>query len=65
MNWLLKRDLPSIKENIREISVSLFDIIHKHATGQNCSGDNAELVLSVFKVIKNKNNKYFIYYELV
>lgn len=52
MNWLLKRDLPSVKGNIKEISVCLFDILHKHATGQNCTGENAELVLSVFKVVK-------------
>lgn len=50
MNWLLKRDLPSVKENIKLISESLFEIIHKYATGQNCTGDNAELVMSAFKV---------------
>lgn len=50
MNWLLKRDLPSVKENIKDISEILFEIIHKYATGQNCTGDNAELVMSAFKV---------------
>lgn len=50
MNWLLKRDLPSVKENIKSIAQSLFEIIHKYATGQNCTGDNAELVMSAFKV---------------
>lgn len=50
MTWLLKRDLPSVKENIKTISESLFEIIHKYATGQNCTGDYAELVMSAFKV---------------
>jgi U3 small nucleolar RNA-associated protein 20 len=50
MNWLLKRDLPSVKGNIKTISRSIFEIIHKYATGQNCTGDNAELVMSSFKV---------------
>lgn len=54
MNWLLKRDLPSVKENIKAISESIFEIIHKYATGQNFTGDNAELVMSAFKVMKNK-----------
>jgi len=56
MTWLLKRDLPSVKENIKTISESLFEIIHKYATGQNCTVDNAELVMSAFKV----SNFYFI-----
>ncbi|XP_001952794.2 small subunit processome component 20 homolog [Acyrthosiphon pisum] len=51
MTWLLKRDLPSVKENIKTISESLFEIIHKYATGQNCTGDNAELVMSAFKTL--------------
>lgn len=50
MNWLLKRDLPSVKGNIKNISKNIFEIIHKYATGQNCTGDNAELVMSSFKV---------------
>lgn len=50
MNWLLKRDLPSVKENIKDIARIIFEIIHKYATGQNCTGDNAELVMSSFKV---------------
>lgn len=55
MNWLLKRDLPSVKENIKPISESVFGIVHKYATGHNCTGDNAELVMSAFKVITFSN----------
>ncbi|XP_050435060.1 small subunit processome component 20 homolog [Adelges cooleyi] len=51
MNWLLKRNLPSIKENIDVISDRLFDIVHKYATGQNCGGDNSELVMAAFKTL--------------
>lgn len=65
MNWFLKRDLPSVKENIKAIADRLFEIIHKYATGQNCTGDNAELVMSAFKVVKKKIKHFIICYELV
>ncbi|XP_050524775.1 small subunit processome component 20 homolog [Daktulosphaira vitifoliae] len=51
LNCLLKQDLPSMKENIEVISDRLFEVLHKYATGKNCNGDNAELVMSAFKTL--------------
>lgn len=48
-----------MKNNIKVISASLFEIIHKYATGQNCTGDNADLVMSAFKV------NLYIYYLIM
>ncbi|KAJ9589485.1 hypothetical protein L9F63_017302 [Diploptera punctata] len=51
MSWILKMDLPSLKENIRNISISLFKLLHKYASAGLSKGDNFDLVVAAFKVV--------------
>ncbi|XP_003702176.2 small subunit processome component 20 homolog [Megachile rotundata] len=49
LNWLLKKDLSSIKDTISDICTSIFDILHKYAAEGLSKGDNFDLVMAGFK----------------
>nr|XP_034172664.1 small subunit processome component 20 homolog [Osmia lignaria] len=49
LNWLLKKDLPSIHERISDICISIFNILHKYAAEGLSKGDNFDLVMAGFK----------------
>lgn len=46
----MKYDLPSMKEEIKEITESIFKILHKYASAGLSKGDNFDLVVAAFKV---------------
>lgn len=49
--WTLKYNLPSLKENISEISAAIFEILHKYAAANLSKGENFDLVLAAFKAV--------------
>lgn len=50
MEWMLKYELPSLKSDIKDITKSLFAILHKYASAGLKKGDNFDLVMASFKV---------------
>ncbi|XP_031356227.1 small subunit processome component 20 homolog [Photinus pyralis] len=44
-------DLPSVRENIAEITEIIFEILHKYASAGLGKGDNFDLVLAAFKAM--------------
>lgn len=48
--WVMKYDLPSMRDNISEITKDIFSILHKLASAGLSKGDNFELVMAAFKV---------------
>lgn len=48
----MKYNLPSVKENVEEISEAIFDILHKYAAATLSKGENYDLVVAAFKVRK-------------
>lgn len=51
LSWVLKYELPSLKDNIKDITKAIFDILHKYAAAGLSKGDNFDLVVAAFKVI--------------
>lgn len=49
--WILKFELPSLKNSIKEITKNVFAILHKYAAAGLCKGDNFDLVMAAFKVV--------------
>ncbi|XP_075229923.1 small subunit processome component 20 homolog [Lycorma delicatula] len=49
--WILKKDLPSVKDHIKKITQSLFSILHKYAAAGLSKGDNFDLVMAAFKAV--------------
>lgn len=45
----MKYDLPSVRENIDNISEAIFSILHKYAAAGLSKGENFDLVVSAFK----------------
>lgn len=45
----MKYDLPSVRENINDISEAIFAILHKYAAAGLSKGENFDLVVSAFK----------------
>lgn len=58
--WVLKFDLPSLRNNIQEITKSVFTILHKYAAAGLCKGDNFDLVMAAFKV-----STYFLVFLII
>lgn len=50
LSWVLKYELPSMKEYIKDITVSMFELLHKYAAAGLSKGDNFDLVVAAFKV---------------
>lgn len=50
MSWILKMDLPALRQNIQNISASIFKLLHKYAAAGLSKGDNFDLVVAAFKV---------------
>ncbi|XP_069689745.1 small subunit processome component 20 homolog isoform X2 [Periplaneta americana] len=50
-SWVLKMDLPALKDNIKDIAASVFQLLHKYAAAGLSKGDNFDLVVSAFKVV--------------
>lgn len=46
----MKYELPSMKEYIKDITVSMFELLHKYAAAGLSKGDNFDLVVAAFKV---------------
>ncbi|XP_017786283.1 PREDICTED: small subunit processome component 20 homolog [Nicrophorus vespilloides] len=51
LQWVVKMDMPSMRENMKDIVESLFAILHKYATPGLQKGDNFDLVVAAFKVM--------------
>lgn len=51
LSWLLKYDLPSMKENVKIIAKEMFGILHKYAAAGLSKGDNFNLVVATFKAM--------------
>jgi U3 small nucleolar RNA-associated protein 20 len=43
-------DLPALRENIENITASVFKLLHKYAAAGLSKGDNFDLVVAAFKV---------------
>jgi hypothetical protein len=43
-------DLPALRENIQNISASVFKLLHNYAAAGLNKGDNCDLVVAAFKV---------------
>lgn len=48
--WVLKFELPTLKEKVKEITEEMFAILHKYASAGLGKGDNFDLVVATFKV---------------
>ncbi|GJQ79470.1 hypothetical protein Trydic_g16323 [Trypoxylus dichotomus] len=61
LGWILKYELPSLKNNIAEIVKSMFEILHKYGAAGLSKGDNFDLVVSSFKAmtVLVRDVKYF------
>lgn len=46
----MKHNLPSVKENVEDISEAIFEILHKYAAATLTKGENYDLVVAAFKV---------------
>lgn len=46
----MKYNLPSVKENVKDISDAIFEILHKYAAASLSKGENYDLVVAAFKV---------------
>ncbi|EFA12725.1 small subunit processome component 20 homolog [Tribolium castaneum] len=51
LTWVMKYDLPSLKDKIATISSSIFEILHKYASAGLSKGDNFDLVVAAFKTM--------------
>ncbi|KAK3932177.1 Small subunit processome component 20-like protein [Frankliniella fusca] len=51
LSWLLRIDLPSLRNNIAEITSSIFGLLHKFAAAGLSKGDNFDLVVAAFKAV--------------
>ncbi|XP_047005132.1 small subunit processome component 20 homolog [Schistocerca americana] len=51
LSWILKMDLPSIKTYGKELTTSIFTILHKYAVSGISKGDNYDLVAAAFKAV--------------
>lgn len=49
--WVLRYDLPSLKQNINKIVENLFVLLKNYAVAGAAKGDNFELVVTCFKAI--------------
>lgn len=47
----MKYDLPSMKENVKDIAEAVFAILHKYAAAGLSKGENFDLVVAAFKVL--------------
>lgn len=50
LSWIMKYELPSMKEEVKGITESIFGILHKYASAGLSKGDNFDLVVAAFKV---------------
>lgn len=55
LGWVLKHETPSMKEHIKDITISIFQLLHRYAAAGLSKGDNFDLVVAAFKV------SYFAY----
>lgn len=51
LSLILKFDLPSLQEHIKDIAKSVFDLLHKYAAAGLSKGDNFDLVVAAFKMV--------------
>lgn len=51
LSWLLRIDLPSLRDNIADITSSIFGLLHKFAAAGLSKGDNFDLVVAAFKAV--------------
>ncbi|XP_057326946.1 small subunit processome component 20 homolog [Microplitis mediator] len=51
LNWILKMDLESIDNHMKDICESLFSILHKYGSAGLGKGDNFDLVTTAFKTM--------------
>lgn len=51
LSWILKMDLPSIKTYGKDLTTSIFSILHKYAVSGISKGDNYDLVAAAFKAV--------------
>ncbi|XP_059468867.1 small subunit processome component 20 homolog [Neocloeon triangulifer] len=49
--WLLKLELPSLKENIETIADNIFKILHKYSGSAQGKGDNFDMANAAFKAV--------------
>jgi hypothetical protein len=50
MGWILRMDLPALRENIQNVAALVFKLLHKYAAAGLSKGDNFDLVVAAFKV---------------
>jgi len=50
MGWILRMDLPALRENIQNVAALIFKLLHKYAAAGLSKGDNFDLVVAAFKV---------------
>jgi U3 small nucleolar RNA-associated protein 20 len=43
-------DLPALRENIKNITASVFKLLHKYGAAGLSKGDNFDIVVAAFKV---------------
>ncbi|GLV33838.1 uncharacterized protein CBL_11277 [Carabus blaptoides fortunei] len=51
LSWVMKYELPAMKEHIKEISAAMFELLHKYAAAGLSKGDNFDLVVAAFKTM--------------
>lgn len=50
LSWLLKEELPSLKESLPSIADNIFKILHKFSGSSQRQGNNFDIANSAFKV---------------
>lgn len=50
LSWLLKQELPSLKESLPGIADNIFKILHKFSGSSQSQGNNFDMANSAFKV---------------
>ncbi|CAH0545672.1 unnamed protein product [Brassicogethes aeneus] len=51
LSWIMKYELPSMEQSIKNITKDIFGILHKYASAGLSKGDNFDLVMAAFKAI--------------
>ncbi|CAG9761397.1 unnamed protein product [Ceutorhynchus assimilis] len=51
LQWVMKYELPSMKQSIKPITKEMFSILHKFAASGLSKGDNFDLVVAAFKAV--------------
>lgn len=51
LGWVVKYDIPAMQEHMKDITKSIFELLHKYAAAGLSKGDNFDLVVAAFKTM--------------